>query len=359
MTRALILLLVLPVSAAAQDDKGGPAPASTVVAIPSAGSEVLVAADAAEQTRPPAARQQLGTKRRPSMVGYVGDSTITSQFRIRFDSGFQITSPDRAEFFYAKCGCYRDLPPSLNIFDPDAEGPGPGILSKGDFQQLFVLGEYAIGDRVSVFGELPVRWLKPQEFVAGTGSFDNQSGLSDVRLGAKLGVMSTDSGQATVLVQMTTPTGDSRKGLGTHHASFETALLAAQQVGERVGVEGQFGAIVPIGGSPGIPTTNSEKFSGSVLYYGIGPSVDLYMSDTVRFGPVVELVGWHVMGGFQTLCAGVPCFADASGTNIVNIKIGGRFVMRDRNSIYVGYGKGLTDQKWYDDILRVEFRRSF
>ncbi len=293
------------------------------------------------------------------MVGYVGDSTIADRVRVRFDSGFDLTSPDRAEFFYAKCGCYRDLPSTLDIADPDAAGPGPGIMSNGHYQQLFVQAEYAVSDRLSVFGELPLRWLKPQEFVPGTGSFDNQSGLSDLRAGAKLGLVSTDSGQATAMLQVSTPTGDARKGLGVGFATVEAALLGARRMTETVGVEGQFGAIFPMGGSPGVPTRGSDKFSGSVLYYGLGPSVDVYTSDTLRVTPVVELVGWRVLGGFQTLCDGAPCFADAGGTNIVNLKIGARAAFGDDSSVYVGYGKGLTDEKWYGSIFRLEFRYGY
>jgi hypothetical protein len=44
------------------------------------------------------------------MVGYVEDATIESKVRLRFDSAFHDTAPDRAEFFYAKCGCYSGLP---------------------------------------------------------------------------------------------------------------------------------------------------------------------------------------------------------------------------------------------------------
>jgi hypothetical protein len=94
------------------------------------------------------------------------------------------------------------------------------------------------------------------------------------------------------------------------------------------------------------------------LYYGLGTSYDVFSSDTVRVAPVVELVGWRVMSGFMTVCEGAPCFAEADG-NIVNLKIGARVVMQGLSSIYVGYGKGLTDRHWYDEIFRVEFRRYF
>jgi hypothetical protein len=287
------------------------------------------------------------------MVGYVGDSTIASQVRVRFDSGFGITAADRAEFFYAKCGCYRSLPASDPAYDPDAAGPGPGVLTDSDFHQLYLMGEYALAGRASVFAELPVRWLQPQTFAPGSGSFPAATGSSDLRFGAKASLASSSVRQLTFQVQATAPTGDSRKGLGTNHWSLEPALLYAEQMSDRLGVEAQFGAVIPTDGSAGVPTRSAEKFSGSVLYYGIGPSVDLIRTDRVRVAPTVELVGWRVLSGFQT--AGP---ADASGTDIVNLKVGGR-VVAGLSSFFVGYGFALSDADWYDDILRFEYRLTF
>ena len=45
-----------------------------------------------------------------------------------------------------------------------------------------------------------------------------------------------------------------------------------------------------------------------------------------RLAPVVELVGWRVLSGFQTVAATV----DAGGTNIVNLKFGARLLIRWR-----------------------------
>ena len=61
------------------------------------------------------------------------------------------------------------------------------------------------------------------------------------------------------------------------------------------------------------------------------------------------------MTGVQT-CA-LPISID--GVNIVNAKFGGRLVLGSRNSLYVGYGKALTDAVWYDDVLRFEYRVGF
>jgi hypothetical protein len=71
---------------------------------------------------------------------------------------------------------------------------------------------------------------------------------------------------------------------------------------------------------------------------------------------VVELVGWHVTAGNLTP-TDLTNF-DASGTDIVNLKIGVR-VGFGRGSVYAGYGKALTDAVWYNDIVRFEYRYGF
>jgi hypothetical protein len=287
------------------------------------------------------------------MVGYINDASIGSQLRLRFDSGIGIDSPDRAEFFYAKCGCFRGLPESHAAFDPDAPGPGTGIVTDMDFQQLYLMGEYGFGDRVSLYGELPVRWIRPQSFLPGTAPFDDQSGVSDLRAGVKFGALASDTQALTLQVQGNFPTGDAGKGLGVDHFSFEPALLYNGSANDRFHVEGQFGLVLPVGGSDGIATTE-ETFAGNVIYYGIGPSIEVYSGDAVRLAPVVELVGWHVLSGFQTSTLG-----EADGINVVNLKVGARLVLANRNSLYAGYGWALTDDEWYDSIFRVEYRVGF
>jgi hypothetical protein len=151
----------------------------------------------------------------------------------------------------------------------------------------------------------------------------------------------------------TAPTGDSRQGLGTNHWSIEPALLFDSQLADRVGIEAQLGAVLPTDGSKGVPTSSPDKFAGKVIYYGIGPSVDVFSSGTTHVAPVVELVGWHVVDGFSTADNG-----PANGTNIVNLKLGGR-VAYGPNSFYVGWGKALTDAVWYDELIRFEYRYGF
>jgi len=313
---------------------------------------VLATLSAAQQPAPaPQPSVNLnGPRRRGSMVGYIEDTLVSSKIRIRFDSALHDHAPDRAEFFYAKCGCYRDLPTNNATFDPDAPGPGPGVVDDLNFQQVYVEGEYATGTRVSVFAELPVRWLQPQT----PGVFEHQHGLSDLRGGVRLALADTAEQMVTLQLKAFLPTGDALRGLGTDHASVEPTLLYYRSLSDRASIESQFGLWLPIGGSNGVPTSSDDKFSGKVLSYGIGPSVDVYSKGDVRIAPVVEVVGWRVLSGFQTSDP-----ADASGINIVNLKFGARGSWGRGSSVYAGYGHALTKADWYNDIFRFEYRFAF
>ncbi len=307
------------------------------------------AANLAVQTGTPTLNA-FGPRRRGSMVGYIDDPVVSSKLRVRFETARHNRAPDRAELFYGKCGCYRDLAPSHPAYDPDAAGPGPGAADDVNFQQFYVLAEYAATNRFSAFAELPIRWLQPQTI----GVFDDQSGVSDLRAGAKFGLATTDAMSLTAQVKMFLSTGDSRQGLGTGHASIEPGLLYHRNLSDRAAIATQFSLWLPFGGSNGVPTSADEKFAGSVLSYGFGPSYEIFSTERVQFAPVVELVGWHVLGGFQTTTA-----SDAGGTDIVNLKFGARATWTNGGSIYAGYGRALTDADWYQDIFRFEYRLSF
>ena len=348
MKRAALFLLMMLISVCAFAQEPADRPASDEGAAENPRS--------AGQPRPPApAPPAASPRRRGSMVGYIDDAVVGPKIRIRFETGSGNHVPDRAEFFYAKCGCYRDLRGQAP-FDPNAPGPGPGIVTDMNFQQLYAQGEYAVNDRFSAFAEMPLRWIQPQAFAPPPpgGSFPSHSGLSDLRGGVKYVILSESQQMLTVQLKAFLPTGKALNGLGTDHASLEPALLLYQRFSDRFAVESMVGDWHPFGGSDGVPVSASGKFAGDVFFYGIGPSYEVYQGARARVAPVVELVGWHVVDGFQTADP-----ADASGTNIVNLKFGARAVWDTRHSFYVGYGHALTDAVWYDDIVRFEYRFSF
>jgi hypothetical protein len=334
--RAAVLILILATSlpAAASDDK-----------VTTAGDEQSAASahGPGSPAQRPAGPTSTDRKRRGSVVGYIADATLDSQVRVRFDAGFHNNHPDRAEFFYAQCGCNGGT------------APGPkGLATDLNFQQVTIDAQYAVRDRVALLAAIPLRFIQPQTFFRPdlAGSFGNQAGIGDIRVGVKAAVVSDDDTVLSAQVQGYFQTGDSTKGLGTDHTSVETALLFYRKLSDRLALESQLSDWHPIGGS----TFKSSSYAGDVLSYGIGPSFELVNTNRVRLAPVIELVGWHAFGGLQVIPGGVVVPSDA---NIVNLKFGARTTIDGKSSFYVGYGRALTDAVWYSDIVRFEYRFSF
>jgi hypothetical protein len=311
-----------------------------------------------------------------SMVGYIDDSTVATQVRVRFDASFQDSVPDRAEFFYPQCGC-------TNV--PGAPGPNfPGASKDINFQQAYLQAEYAPVRRFSMFAEVPARWIEPQPGSFLAGSFNPNTmppeipstrtrwGLSDVQAGVKFALAADSNRRLTLQLRGYFPSGNGSEALGTDHYSVEPSLLYYQKLSDRWTLESQIGDWHPISGSKGeqLGTQTLSNFAGDVFFYGVGPSYLLVNRKRIQFAPVVELFGWHVLGGLETPPHPFPpqtictfgrggCSVEAGGTNIVNLKFGARAMLGRRNSVYVGYGRALTNATWYEDIVRLEYRRTF
>jgi hypothetical protein len=294
-----------------------------------------------------------------STTGYVDNGFIGSQVRVRFDAGFGMTTPDRAEFFYAKCGCYR-----LAGIDPDAPGPVPPFTGTDpantpliendlDYRDLQFYGEYALHPRFSMFADAPIRSLSPS-------IIPEAAGIGDVRAGFKLGLVASDTTALTFQFRGWMPSGDSEKGLGTAHGSLDFGLLYSGVVNDRVAVGAEFASWHPIGGSSAVPVSTSSDWAGDVIRWGLAASVDLVGRSDFGFAPVVEVFGWRILSGYASVTPdGTPGklqIVESDGWNIVNLKLGGRFTFKGRHSIYAGYGFPLTDDHWYDDIFRLEYR---
>ncbi len=328
---------------------------------PPKGDTVAVADSAAPQARRPRRR------RSPSLskVGYIDNAVVGNQLQLRADRADGVDRPDRAEFIYGKCGCFREV-------GLDPEAPGPTLMLSGrdpvttsfiinelEYVDVVLDGEVALSGRFSLFAEVPFR--SADLAFAGT-----ESGIGDISVGAKAALVAEDRNYLTFQLRMYVPTGEAERGLGTDHVSLEPALLSYNQLSERVTFEAELRYWIPIDGSSGRGAPGfdeNDDFNGEVIRYGVGLGVDLSPNSPVRFTPVVEVVGWSVRGGLATVStdgtASTFTVEDAEGTTIVNLKAGARFGFRENDSIYVGVGIALTDDIWYDDILRVEYRLGF
>jgi hypothetical protein len=291
----------------------------------------------------------------PSIVGYIDNAIVHSEVRVRFDAAMDDQTPDRAEFFYAKCGCYTALPPGTAAFDPNAPGPGPGIPRSVNFQQLYFYGEYAPHPHLSVFMQLPFRWLQPQSFPGSGQAFPSAGGFGDVQIGLKFAPLVSSSHTLTFQFKTFLPSGDASIGLGTNHISIEPSLLYYQRLSGRIAVEAEVGDTHPLSSSAGVPTVGSHGFAGDVFFYGAGPSYQFIRDEHFGLAGVIEVVGWNVRSGYVT----GPVNPSTAGVNIVNMKVGPRFAFGSHHSWYIGYGIALTSENWYRDIFRTEYRYSF
>jgi hypothetical protein len=279
--------------------------------------------------------------------GYIDLAAPRTQVRIRFDAMYGDNRPDRADFFYPKCGCFQALG------QRDAHGP-PLPETNVDAQELMFYGEYAFGERFSSFVEIPIRYINPDVNA-------NASGLSDVNFGFKYAMLYSPERILTFQLRATAPSGEPTLGLGTNNWWLEPAFLFEKQLSPRMALLGEF--------RDSIPVAPTDDFAGNVLRYGIGVSYMVYSGCHVRVTPITELVGWTVLSGkeFSTDLPGSGV-KSAAGDTIVNAKFGVRFNFGDQSDggtflshsdFYVGYGRALTGDVWYKDILRVEYRLRF
>ena len=100
-----------------------------------------------------------------------------------------------------------------------------------------------------------------------------------------------------------------------------------------------------------------RSVAGNVVRYGVGLNYTAYKNCNWRIVPVAELVGWTVLSGKEMDFFGGE--KNAAGDTLVNGKLGVRLWSSDTSSFYVGYGRALTGDVWYKDILRVEYRLWF
>ena len=137
-----------------------------------------------------------------------------------------------------------------------------------------------------------------------------------------------------------------------------SVVLAA--LSDRITLEAELKDWISVGGA--VNPQNGEPFAGNVLEYGIGLGYDWRRCGRWTITPIVEFVGWTVLEGqvseFDAQGNELGP-ADAAGDTIVNMKLGARITDCCGSSFYAGYGRSLTGDRWYEDIIRVEFRRPF
>jgi hypothetical protein len=266
-----------------------------------------------------------------SRVGYVDSAILADQIRLRLDDAMNDRRPSRAEFFWPRTGPL---------------GPGPSLAERGvDYQDVAAYGEVLLNQDLSAFVEVPVRFLNPEINADATG-------LGDMNAGFKWALYRDEDTVSTIQFRAYAPTGNPTRGLGNGHASLEPAFLIYRRLSEDAGLEGELRYWQPVGGT---------DFAGSIFRYGAGVHYDVWRDGSRYFSPVLEMVGWTVLYGQEGILppSDVPEVVSAAGDTIVNIKVGVRAGLCRFADVYAGYGRPLTGDRWYENIVRVELRLHF
>src|SRR5262245_9406397 len=238
---------------------------------------------------------------RDSGVGYIDSAVPATQFRFRYDSAYHSNRPTRGEYFYPKGG---------------ATGPGlPVPDSRIDYQDFTAYVELAYRGRLSVFLEAPYRLLNPTINA-------NADGFGDLKTGFKWAFWESDRSLLTAQFKVYLPTGDSERGLGTHHPSFEPGLLFQNRLAPGLLLEGEARYWIPSAGT---------DFQGDAFQYGLGLTWGQRNPHGFWANPVTEFVGWTFLGGKELILNdGTTAIVSARGDTIVNGKAGLRFGWGER-----------------------------
>ena len=184
----------------------------------------------------------------------------------------------------------------------------------------------------------------------------NSAGISDLQFGGKYAFLYGPTRVMSFQLKVIVPTGQTELGLGTGNTWLEPGFLYQEQLTCRWQVFGQL--------RDQIPLDRQSDFTGNILTYGLGTSYIVASGSWGYVAPVGEVVGWTLLSG-RELNPDSGMDVSARGATIVNAKVGVRIGFGqsqlgrpypNRSDLYVGYGRPLTGEVWYRDMLRVEYR---
>jgi hypothetical protein len=274
-----------------------------------------------------------------SAVSTLDSALIASQLRLRLDGRFSNTRPDRSAYIMAKT---QEFPLATTTVIPLGNGL-PLSERKISMEVLSLYGEYACCERISVFGELPIRSL--QADVNG-----NATNVSDVSFGAKVAIFALPDLVQTIQCRVICPTGDTHEGMGSGIFAIEPGFLVYNRLTPRWTLEGEIRDWMPIG---------EPDFAGNVLRYGLEAAYDLTATAngwSVR--PVFGLWGVAFLKGRQTVIGPTGPVLEDARERILNGEVGIR-VGGNGSSFFLGYSQVLTGSALFEHEVRLEWRYSF
>lgn len=258
-----------------------------------------------------------------------------TQMRLRYESVWDFSLPDKAEYLWAKEGGKGPKAPAGRL--------GESAVS---YQDLSLYNEVAI-DRFSASIAIPYTSMEDN-------TFGGASGFGDLVIGTKSLLLDCELIQFAFAFNTYVPTGNFLKGLGTGHVSLEPGLLMSLKLAPTTYLQSDLLYRIPIGGDSG--------FEGPVLQYHFSLNQLLWQCGSckgIQLIGVAELNGYELLGGSYTdPNSGMPLSARDVGT-ILSIGPGVRLVICDKIDFGVGSAFNLTHDSVGDQIVRVDFRWRF
>jgi hypothetical protein len=255
-------------------------------------------------------------------VDHARPATMT---RIRWDSGQNLTDPDRAGYFWQRIN-----------------GGGPGVNpARLDYHELRFYQETAV-DKFSFFFDLGFRSVTP-EAPAGGGS----GGFGDVILGTKSLLLDSELIQFTFQFATTLPAGAGRRGLGIGQVALDPSLLLAVKLRETTFWQSQLGYWFGVGGT-----------AGSVLHYHNAINQVLWQSENNMLVGTFEGVGWSFNTGTFTP-VGSRVVQSANNTTYFTLGPGLRWCICNKLDIGFGMQFAVTERHFAEQLYRTEIRFRF
>jgi hypothetical protein len=253
--------------------------------------------------------------------------------RIRWDSGHDVTTPERAEFMWAKPGSIGGRGPSA-------------VENRLNYDTLSLYQEISAGS-ASFFINAPYVAVDP-ELNPGHSNF------GDIDLGAKSLLLDCELLQFAFQFRTYIPVADSRNGTGTGHCSLEPSILASIKLTSDTYVQSQLAYWIPVGGN--------QDFEGATFWYGASLNHEWFKRGPYALISTAEFNGWTFTDGAVAFRpAGIMGAPQSVSGQDTYITLGGglRLVICDKMDIGFGATFAVTDNHFADQLYRTEFRLKY
>ena len=261
---------------------------------------------------------------------FVDGAQPVTQSRLRWDSGQNVTSPDRSEFFWAAIG-----------------GKGrPKPESSVNYNELSFYQEVAT-EKFSFYIMQPYRNMNAA-VNGGSGGF------GDLTLGTKTLFLDSEVIHQSFQFQTQIPTGNPGNGSGVGHVSLTPSILTSVKLYPDTFLQSQLGYWIPIAGS----VVNGSSYAGGVFQFNqsVNHVICRPLRDTALIGSI-ESVGYVFTSGKFTDPTGTVF--SANNQTYFSIGPGFRLCICEKADIGFGAQFSVTNNHFADQLYRTEVRWRF